>query len=440
MIENILQQKYKILFVTIIFTATGCSLNVSNPNEPTSEVVLNSDQGIKSLAIGMQGFFASTVYPNIVIDAGITANEIAVNTTYINLVNLARGGDDVKPKNSSIRDLWKALMRLNSMADKLLKNAPDVVKNEADLSGIMALASVYKAMALGYTLQFFKQAPIESGSQAKFYSRDKVFSKILDLLGNALKKINSTSPSNDFKQDVLLSGFNLKNTIYALQARYNLFAGNYTDAVSYANKVDMSVKSVLTYDGSTLRNTIYDEFNISNDYAPIDDFGLPALVNPNDQRLKFYLLSSQGTSNPFEFEVDELDGFWNSASSEIPVYFPGGITLIKAESYLRLNQIDNAIKAINKVRTKKSQEDPFGIGASLEPYSGPKTKSALLKEIYYQRSAEMFMSGMRFTDARRLEMITPSNNPPLDSVTRMYYPYPKAEHENNPNTPTNPKY
>lgn len=431
------------ILVLLIVVAMGCDLDVSNPNAPTDEDVLDSAEGIEAYTVGMQGYFAGSVYDNIVLNTGVTTREVAINTTFASLIELEEGGTALPPENSRVNSIWIGLMRLINMNDQILNNAPGVINVDADLSGIIALSSVYKAMALGYAVQSFEQSPLSAGNNAEFASREEVLTTALNLLDNAQQQISSTPPSDNFNNNIMLSGFDLQNTIYALQARYNLFAGNYQEAIDAANQVDISAMSVFGYDGSTSRNPLFDGVasgDEGQEYAPRDNFGT-SLFQSGDQRLDFYLNIVDESSTPNGLPIDELVGFATTPDADIPVYLPGEMALIKAEAYVRLGaaQYPNAVVEINKVRTKTAAEDPFGVGAELPPYSGPVTEEALLEEIFYQRSAELYLSGMRFEDMRRLNRPVPSDDPPLTAPrNRVYYPYPTQERQNNPNTPANP--
>ena len=107
--------------------------------------------------------------------------------------------------------------------------------------------------------------------------------------------------------------------------------------------------------------------------------------------------------------------------------------LIKAEAYARQNKLPEALIELNKVITKKPADDPFGVGADLPPIAGPLTQAQLLTEIYRQRSIELFMSGLRLEDMRRLGR-------PTTERKRNFFPYPFQERDNNPNTPPNPTF
>jgi DNA-binding transcriptional ArsR family regulator len=75
--------------------------------------------------------------------------------------------------------------------------------------------------------------------------------------------------------------------------------------------------------------------------------------------------------------------------------------------------------------------------ANLSAYDGPTDMNSILEEIYRQRTAELFLTGLRLEDSRRLGRPDPLED---DSErTRNFYPYPDQERLNNPNTPANPE-
>ena len=130
-----------------------------------------------------------------------------------------------------------------------------------------------------------------------------------------------------------------------------------------------------------------------------------------------------------------MKGFSASSTTAVPIYLPGEITLIKAESYARQATPDlaSALIELNKVVTKKPANDPFGVGADLPPIAGPLTQAQLLDQIYRNRSIELYMSGLKLEDMRRFGR-------PTTERTRNLMPYPFRERDNNPNTPTDPAF
>ncbi|PAU94126.1 hypothetical protein CK503_07895 [Aliifodinibius salipaludis] len=164
------------------------------------------------------------------------------------------------------------------------------------------------------------------------------------------------------------------------------------------------------------------------------------VTEAGDARLDFYLSPDNSQSTPNGLPIDKVEGFYTSASDPIPVYLPGEMNLIRAEAYVNLDRPGDAVNEIDNIRTKQPSQDAFGVGANLPAYSGGTSDTELFEEIYRQRSAEMYLTGMRFEDARRLGRPVPSSDPALSAErNRVYYPYPTSERQNNPNTPENPE-
>jgi hypothetical protein len=165
-------------------------------------------------------------------------------------------------------------------------------------------------------------------------------------------------------------------------------------------------------------------------YQPIDStMGLPPSLAPDlsDKREPFYIAYNTSVSR------FKMNGFWASTTQSIPVYLPGEMTLIKAEVYARQNDLPDAIVQLNTILTKKPANDPFGVGADLPPYTGAVTQSAILDQIYRNRSIELYLSGLKLEDERRFNRATTERK-------RNWLPYPFAERDNNTNTPGDPAF
>lgn len=422
------------LFLVLLLSA--CSLDVTDPNTATDDEVISSREGIISFTRGMQGYFKETALQAVIRTPAVSTRELAINTTFVNLVDLEDGGVGLEDDNANILQNWSRLLRVVDMTSTIIDNVDNVQFSAAERSEVLVIAHVYKAMALGYLVSNFEQSPIntdESGN-AEFFSRDEVLAEAIDLLVAAETVRTSTAPTSSFRTQ----GFEFENTIQALLARLYLMAGNDQQAIDAANSVDPTISSIFFYDGSTSRNPIFEDVFTSEDYAPQDLFG-SALTDPNDERLSFFLSPDDATSTPNEFELDILEGFYSSSSSSIPVYRPGEMNLIKAEAYVNLDQPGLAVDEIDAIRTKEAANDVYGIGANLPAYTGGTTDSELYEEIYRQRRAELFLTGLSMEDMRRLNRPAVPNDPPLSAErNRNYYPYPEQERQTNSNTPENP--
>jgi hypothetical protein len=299
-------------------------------------------------------------------------------------------------------------------------------------SGLIGYASIIKALSIGSLSMYWEKVPDTIGtSSTVFIDRVQGFNKAIAAIDKALAAISSNAISAGFTTD-LPAGIDIVNTLNALKARYSLYAGNYSAALAAANLVDLSKKSTVNYDAA-VANPIYTSATSTNNlYQPVDStLGLPVDLAPNlaDKRIPFYT-----AINAVVLPRYRLNGFWIAATTPIPIYFPGEITLIKAECYARQASPDlaNAILELNKVVTKKAANDALGLGADLTAVA-PVTKDEVLLEIYRNRCIELFLSGLKLEDMRRFGRATSERK-------RNFFPYPFRERDGNINTPADPAF
>lgn len=432
------------LLILVILIFTSCDTDFLNVNQPAEDQVLTTKSGLITVAVGMTNHFTTSTMSPIVEISGLSTRELGNLLTYVTPGELVAGGADLPNDNAGIARLWNRLLRDKGVAESILSNVDNVEMDPGTKSGLKAYAKFFKAMTLGYLIQNFEQVPINNSSDgnAAFSSRSEVLSECISLLTSASADISAEPISDEFS--VYIQGMDLPNMINAYLARYNLFAGNYDDAISAANLVDLSSMSVWLYDGATNKNAVF-VFAVENepDTKPQDNFGLTGSLIPeiNDGRIAFYLSPSDEVEVP-EFGghgVENLKGFFEFGNQNIPVYLPGEILLIKAEAFAMKNDLPNAIVYIDQVRQKNN--DVFGVNANLDAWTGNvNDKDAIMDEIFRNRSIELFMSGLRLEDSRRIH----SNFVPIQQAdylserNRNFYPYTAEERFNNNNTPDDP--
>ena len=431
-------KKFKsIIIVTTVLVAlmstAGCKKDFVNPNAATEEETFASDRAATAVAVGLQRQYAATaaspLYALINANGFVTKELILRNAGNIPELQLFTGGNAVDATNTVLANIWTRSSKIIYDANKVIDFANGLT-DKSYASGLISFASIFKALSIGNMSMLWEKIPDTVGQNVAFIDRIDGYRKAVAVLNNAIA-VYTANPPNALVTSRLSTDINIINTLYALKARYSLFAGDYATALAAANEVDLKKPSVFNYDALT-QNPVFESATATNNvYQPVDStLGLPESLAPNlnDKRIPFYIRIDTSIAPRYR-----IRGFYATGTTPIPIYLPGEIMLIKAEAYARMTPPDltNALIELNKVIIKKPADDIYGVGADLPPIAGPLTQEQILTEIYRQRSIELFMSGLRLEDMRRFDR-------PLTERKRNFFPYPFQERDNNPNTPPDP--
>lgn len=419
------------ILALMLIQAVSCKKNYTDPSKAPVEDALTTARGLTGVAVGLQRVYtfqrASSLYTQITTDGFATRQLNIINQGNTAEYQLFLGGTAVDGTNTILAGLWINSNKIIFDANNVLRNAP-ALADKGYASGLIAYASLFKALAIGNLAMNWDHVPDTIGANVTFITSTEAFTKAIGILDNALATIAANPMSAQFLANIP-AGIDIVNTLHALKARYALNVGNNALALTEANAVNLTIKSTFNFDAITL-NPIWETATSTNNvYQPVDStMGLPPALAPSltDKRVPFYI-----TVNPTSAQRFRINGFASTTASAWPIYLPGEMMLIKAEASARQNNLPDAIIYLNQVLTKKPADDPFGVGADQPVYTGAVTQAALLTEIYRNRSIELYMSGLRLQDQRRLER-------PLAERKRNYMPYPFVERDNNSNTPADP--
>lgn len=418
----------------VLLLSASCTKEYSDPSRATEEVVLSSPKGLTGVAVGLQRVYTSQrtgLLFNTITANGFVSNELVLmNAGNIPELQLSTGGATIDGTNSILNQLWSNGNKIVFDANQVIANA-DKLSDKGYASGLIAYSSIFKALALGSMSTFWEQIPAEVGQQnSTFITRVEGYNQAIAAIDNAQAVITANAISPAFLSSVPV-GIDIPNTLHALKARYALFAGNYPVALASANSVDLTKRSVFNFDAVSLNPIFEISTSTNNVFQPINaNLGLTGTLQPDpaDQRIPFYTALSPNIP-----PLIRINGFGAAANTPFPIYLPSEMTLIKAEVLARQPNLAEALIELNKVVTKTPASDPFGVGAALPPLTGPYTQDQLFEQIYKHRSIELFMSGLRLEDMRRL-------NRPVAERKRNFFPYPFTESDNNVNTPVSPTF
>lgn len=203
-----------IFFFALAVSLAACKKEYLNPNAAVADDVLLSARGLTGVTVGLQKNFSTTraglLYAAITVN-GITTNElISVNTGNTNEDRLMTGGVQVDGANSVLLNVWTS-------SNKIIYDADNVINNAANLgdkglaSGLIAHASIFKALALGNLSEFWEKVPAGTGQNVTFITRTEGFNKAIATIDNALALIAANPISTSFLSNIP-TGVDIPNT------------------------------------------------------------------------------------------------------------------------------------------------------------------------------------------------------------------------------------
>lgn len=413
-----------IALVVAIAIPSACDLDISNPNAAPEEGVLTTVAGLRALTIGMQGKFGNALEEGIYIP-GLVSGELGnTNATQSTTREFQRfptpsANSAIDPTNIDVLDLWVKNYVVVKAANQILDNIDAVGFAPGTKAGITALAKLHKAMAFGQQIEAFEQIPIQNVDDPPFANRAAVLAEILALLASSKTDATGTPLTTEFTNTILAPGFDLLNTIRAMQARHALAAGDYPGALGFANEVPASAASTVIQ-SSLDANPLRDLYHGSRFFGAISSYRTNA--EAGDTRVNANTMATALVG----FDAVPLveTNLFLTVASPIPLFSQDELTLIRAEAHARSTP-PRLVEAINEINIVRGR-------AGLLPKTAVDlpTQQAVLDEIYRQRTYSLFSTGLHWADQRRFGRIA-------EAKVR-YLPYPFAERATNPNTPTDP--
>jgi hypothetical protein len=413
----------------VVALALGaCDLDLQNPNAPTEDEVLSSIEGVIALAVGMQGQYAGMV-EDYVLTSSLVTDEWGTRTRSLISYQSLVTGENFSEAHGVVLAPWSGAYRVMKSANSLLDRSPQLGLGAGLEIGTVSLARLFKAMALGTLVMQYDSVPIDmSVAFPVFRPRAVVLDTILALLEQARADLRTVSDAElaGFNSRVLGAGFNLRNTVHAMLARYYLMDGQYQNAADAADSVNLAVLSVLKY-VSPNQNQIYGLAIGLLYVAPLRSFVTQA--DSGDQRPNYWAdtaLTNSLIGNP-DSVLQPLTKYAGQFD-DYPAYLPDEMRLIRAEALTRLGQYAAAATLVNAVRTQSTSpidEPVAGLPALADSLLD--TEPELLARIAYERRYELFMQGLRWEDTRRLGTAI-TTTPTMSSL-----PTPLQECDTNPN-------
>jgi hypothetical protein len=416
-----------VLLATVL--AAGCNLDVNDPNSPNETDVITNAAGLRQVGIGLQAEYANELVDPVYI-AGLVTDEIGAISAAFESYRLVDAGSPIDNDLGPSTETWAGQYDVIQVANVLLENVPQVTTLQpGTASGLIALAKLFKAMALGNLLLTYERIPLEVGlnnTAPAFATRAEGLSTVLRLLNEARQEITATAPSAEFNNTVLAPGFSLNNTIDAMIARYSLVNGDLAGALQAAQRVNLTPLSEFRF-SATDANPLWNMWSNSGNafrMRPEDRFRTSA--EANDRRVAYWVTAS--TANVASNANSPLDDFvkYSVREHNFAAYLPDEMRLIQAEVQARQNNLTQALALVNEVRTPCTSvlDEPVACLPALTA-GQVGTQQAMLDAILKERAYELYLQGLRWSDLRRFGR----------PVKYAYMSVSRAECTGNPNAP-----
>src|SRR6185369_17028782 len=185
--------------------------------------------GVVALAVGMQGQFAQSV-EDYLVPVSLGTDEWGTRTRSLLSYQSLLTGLSFENTYDVVNAPYVSTYQIAKSANTLLRATDQLDLGTGFEAGIRSLAKLFKAMALGQAAQEYSVLPTDvslAGSAPKPRTED--FDTVIALLESARGDIVNVPDSAlaGFRSRVLGTGIDIRNTIDAMIARYNLYRGNY---------------------------------------------------------------------------------------------------------------------------------------------------------------------------------------------------------------------
>jgi starch-binding outer membrane protein, SusD/RagB family len=378
----------------------GCGnlLDVQNEQD-ILDANLDTPAAIAPMVAGVAGDFA-VAYSDAAVIGGLYGGEL-IHTGSFPTWREVETGFGKRPSGTG-NQLYQEFARAMWVSDTAAVRIGKVVAN-AEASSEVADVLIYGGFAHLLMADYFCQGTIKGGAAI---TPDSLYKRAETIFTRALAIATAAGKTD------------LRNRAIAGRARTRLMLKNYTGARDDAKLIPGTFRFNAIYSTNSARenNTVATQTTTL--------IRREAGVNPRFYNDPLYkadprtLFRDKGDTakgpDPIRKFVEQLK--YPARETPIAISSWQEARLIEAEAEARLDNLPRAVTLINEVRA----------ASSLTPYAGG-TKDEVLNQLYYERSAELWLQGQSLSDLRRF------NHPFLATRLDKCFEIGQLEWDNNPN-------
>ena len=163
------------------------STNVTNTPDTTGVWEYRGTATVPTRATGSRGAFGSTApLASPTTANGFVTNElILMNAGNVGEFQLSRGGSTIDPTNTVLANIWTNANKVIYDANSVI-TAAEALNDKAYASGLVAHASILKALSIGTMSMLWEKVPAGIGANVQFIDRTAGFAAAISTIDNAL--------------------------------------------------------------------------------------------------------------------------------------------------------------------------------------------------------------------------------------------------------------
>jgi len=362
--------------------SAGCAelLTVDNPGEILEADLRSNPAALPVLMTGVAGDFANA-YGNAMLTVGHYGNELIHTGSQAGWREINLGSADPQGQmGSAYNGLVKANWVADNLADLIVESFPDAMKMAQ-----MARARIYAGYAQLTLAATWCEVTINGGAAlspaATYQIAEGKFTEAL--------AIATAVPNQDLPRQAL-----------AGRARARLMRGNFQGARDDARQIPKGWRFLALYSESNGTSNALVGHTIASIRAEagVDPRFYENPLYASDPRLNFLNkgVTFRGVDRVRQF-VEQTK--YPNRNADAPIASWQEARLIEAEAEVKLGNPEAAILLIDELRASAYR------GAAPEPlmpYDGPATAEAVLNQVLFERSVELFLEAKQFGDLRRM--------------------------------------
>lgn len=401
-----------IIFLVALLTTFSCELETPvDPNQPSLNDVL-TNASVSQLNELVTGTLASvSTQMGVLYDvAGIIGRDIyrfdTADPRYVgDLMGTGNLDNSAFYSNNSYAQRYASVKTCNVLLEAAAHTTA-VTAEQAE--GYYAFAKTLKAFellnALNHQYNNGIRTDVEDPSHLGPFTANAAdaYAEIATFLSEAATHNANAGATFAFSLPAGFAGFttpaNFGKFIKALQARVELYRGNYTQALTFVNQsfIDetgnfgLGVYRLFSNASGDRVNPLFFPQNTNGTFRAAHPTWLSEAI-PGDNRLsKATLRTTPFTNTGLTATHDAF--LYNSTTARIAIIRNEELILIKAEALVQTDQFAAAKVLIDKIRV-----DVGNIGV----YAGALAKPEMITEVLFQRRYSLWDEGHRWVDMRR---------------------------------------